>query len=245
MVGIPNKAWLGEAISGDAPERVRILDHDPLTPYIDTKKRQIPEAEDTVLSNYLQAVFDEIYTSSEEPPRFCPHCRSGATALRQRPQTDRPNRMLFECYDCRSIFTRATGTPFARARINKIDLPLFFKLLAQYKTVTSAASILGVKAFTLTNWIKRVREWLLVLDPSGSMESRIRLGMIAAPDLACPNPECGSQSELVYRGFSSDTGGRICFCYACCKYVSLSALRESLPEDTRMGHHLVKRRRAT
>ncbi len=176
-------------MSRDASHRVKILDHDPLTPYKDTIKRQIPETEDIVLSSFLQTAFDEIYTKSEKPPRSCPHCRCAKIALRQRPQQDRPNRMLFQCYDCRAIFTRATGTPFARARINKIDLSLFFKLLAHYRSVTSAASILGVKPLSVTNWIIRIREWLNILDPSGAMESRIRLGMIAAPDLSCPHPD--------------------------------------------------------
>lgn len=230
-----------DAMKDDRLLGVRILDHDPQTPFMDTSKRRIPDTEDTVLSSYLQSVFDELYSRSEEPPRNCPHCASEATALRQRPQNDRPNRMLFECYDCRSIFTRATGTPFARARINKIDLPLFFKLLAQYKSVTSAATILGVKPFTVTNWIKRIREWLLLLDPSGSMVGRIRLGMVAAPDIECPNPNCRAYGHLVYRGYSADTGGRMCFCYACCKYVTLSVLQNGLPKGKNVTHHLVKR----
>lgn len=225
----------------DALLGVRILDHNPLTPFVDTAKRRIPDTEDTVLSSYLQSAFDELYARSEQPPRNCPHCGSEATSLRQRPTKDRPNRMLFECRECRSIFTRATGTPFAKARINKIDLPLLFKLLAQYKSVTSAAHILSVKPFTLTNWIKRIREWLLLLDPSGSMANRIRLGMLAAPDIECPNPECGRHGQLVYRGFSADTGGRMCFCYACLKFVTLSVLVNGLPKGTIVNHHLVKR----
>ncbi len=52
-------------MSGDAPKRLRILDHDPLTPYIDTMKRRIPETEDTVWPDYLQSIFEEIYTNSE------------------------------------------------------------------------------------------------------------------------------------------------------------------------------------
>lgn len=80
------------------PVGARVYDHDPLTPYTDTLQRRIPDTEDLVLSSFLQAAFDEIYTDSEVPPRFCPHCQSGATTLRQRPTPDRPNRTLFECY---------------------------------------------------------------------------------------------------------------------------------------------------
>ena len=88
--------------------------------------------------------------------------------------------------------------------------------------MTEAADAIGVKAVTVARWIKRMRHWILELDPTGHWEAKVRLGMEIRPEIPCPR--CGAADRMHYRGFDAETGERRCRCDACGYYRRLSDL---------------------
>lgn len=214
------------------------FDHDPMTPFLETDKRPFPEREDAVLTHILRSAFDELFSLSEIAPP-CPHCDSKETMLFRRASPPRPHVPSFECKSCGSYYRRATGTPMTGVKMQNIDLELFIRLLSRHQSIRHAAQLLEVKAVTVTNWVKRVRDWLLLLDPTGEMEARVRLGTIAYPDLRCP--DCGTRDSLRYRGFSQDTADRVCQCVDCGKYRRLAVIARKVGGDFVLAHKIVNR----
>ncbi|MBB6305537.1 DUF746 domain-containing protein [Rhizobium leucaenae] len=213
------------------PKRV----FDPMLPRTG-QYRSIPDTEDKAFSVWLQGQFDEIYSSSETPP-LCPHCQSGQTVLATRAAHPKPVLPVFRCIACDVHFRRTTGTPLWALKFH--NLPQFIGLLSQQRPVTEAAVILGVKPVTVSRWIRRTREWILQLDPSGHWDSKVRLGMEIRPDIACPN--CGEADRMHYRGFASDTGDRFCRCDACGQFARLSNMLRDQGPDFVLEHRVVNR----
>ncbi|WP_234908474.1 DUF746 domain-containing protein [Rhizobium rhizogenes] len=115
----------------------------------------------------------------------------------------------------------------------------FVRLLSQQRPVTDAAAILSVKAVTVTRWIKRMRQWILHLDPTGYWEAKVRLGMEIRPDIGCQH--CGVADHMHYRGFVSDTGDRLCRCDACRRFSRLSGVLSDQGPSFVLEHRVVAR----
>lgn len=208
---------------------------DPMMPRMG-HYRPIPDTEDKVFSGWLQGQFDELFSSSEAPPR-CPHCQGGETVLATRAAHPRPVLPVFRCISCDVHFRRTTGTPISNLKFQNLEQ--FIRLLSQQRPVTEAAAILGVKPATVTRWIKRTRQWILELDPTGQWESRVRLGMEIRPDIACPH--CGVADRMHYRGFAADTGDRQCRCDACGHFCRLSGVLRDQDPGFVLEHRVVVR----
>lgn len=213
------------------PEPRRIFD--PMIPLADCS-RPFPNTEDRVLTNFLEAEIDDLLSQSEVPPP-CPHCDGNNTVLFARAASPKPVLPVFQCKRCKSHFRRTTGTPLAGLKFH--NLPVFLKLLSQQRPIKDAAKILGVKPMTLSRWVRRIRQWLLTIDTTGYWEAKVRLGMVIGPDIDCPS--CNASKTMNYRGFSSDTGDRVCWCSNCNRYYRLSNI---MPTEGFMLDHYVKAR---
>lgn len=205
-----------------APPPKRVFD--PMMPRTG-HYRPMPDTEDQTFSDWLQGQLDEILSLSETPPR-CPHCRSDGAVLFARAASPKPILPVFRCLSCNLHFRRTTDTPLSGLKFHNLNQ--FVRLLSQQRPVTDAAAILGVKPVTVTRWVKRMRQWILLLDPTGHWEARVRLGMEIRPDLACPH--CGMTERMHYRGFAAETGDRRYRCDACGHTCRLSdVLRDQAP----------------
>ncbi|MGO4570158.1 DUF746 domain-containing protein [Rhizobium sp. 2YAF20] len=213
------------------PKRV----FDPMMPRMG-HYRPIPDSEDKALTAWLQGQFDEILSLSEAPRR-CPHCGGGETVLSARAADPKPVLPVFRCVACDVHFRRTTGTPLSRLKFH--NLPQFIRLLSQQRPVTDAAAILGVKPVSVTRWIKRTRQWILQLDPSGHWDAKVRLGMEIRPDIVCPH--CGVADQMHYRGFASDSGVRLCRCDACGRLCRLSGVLHDQGPGFVLDHRVVAR----
>ncbi|MDO3617328.1 DUF746 domain-containing protein [Ralstonia pseudosolanacearum] len=132
------------------------------------KRRDDPE-----LSAFLLERIDASLSASTTPD-LCPWCGSGRTEHHPAP---RPNGLPgFRCRACLAYYTRVSNTPLiypnARAQAYRL-LPM----LGWRETCAAAADTLGMQSSTLQTWIRSWRQWLLLLDSSGAMESRVMLGL--------------------------------------------------------------------
>ena len=55
----------------------------------------------------------------------------------------------------------------------------FLPWLSCQRPLAHAAEALGTTPDAVKAWVRRFRQWLLVLDPSGQYEQRVRLGLKA------------------------------------------------------------------
>ncbi|AMP15472.1 DUF746 domain-containing protein [Collimonas pratensis] len=195
----------------------------PSKPYVSPKERNFfvdhlqfrragntfPDSEDHELTAYLIQAYAEAHSTSLRPPT-CPHCFSRRTTLgfRPRPGESKPG---FHCKTCDKRFNRLTGTPLARLRHATL-MPEFFRLLSQQLPYEEAARRLDVFVPTIRNWAKKIRLWLLQLDPSGEWEAKARLGIKLRPRLRCPR--CGDDGEKRFFGQDVDLGRKL-LCLAC------------------------------
>ncbi|SAL84571.1 DNA-binding protein [Caballeronia choica] len=124
---------------------------------------------------FLLGEISDAYSADTVPP-LCPHCGAGdtrcASVSRERapPPTNLPLPTL------RESFTRLTCTPMAHMR-RKDLLHGLGPLLSQRRPLAEVAEELGVSRQSLSRRVQRFREWLLILDPSGQYERRVRLGV--------------------------------------------------------------------
>ena len=182
---------------------------DPHVPLYTKGRRPIPETEDRALTAYVLRALREARSKSEVP-LACPHCGSRATILAARPHARMP-RPTFLCYDCGRRYNRLTGTPLARLR-HETKLLAFARLLSQQISYAQAAKRLEVDYTAIANWTAKFRLWLLLIDPSGEWESRVRIGLKPRPDVSCPRCEA---REVRFHGFDSQTGDRRLSCKSC------------------------------
>jgi transposase-like protein len=177
-----------------------------------------PETEDTELTEYLRRAIAEVMSVDRKPPR-CPHCRGMLTRLVKPARPTEPRIPIFRCADCERNFNRVTGTPLARSHLREIEA--FLPLLSRQQTCRVAAQLLAMKPETVAIRVRRFRAWLLQLDPTGHWESKVRLGLVPMPDIACIF--CGHHGKVHYRGFHEkpvDSLNRTCWCTACGRYFS-------------------------
>ena len=76
----------------------------------------------------------------------------------------------------------------------------------------------------------KFRAWLLLLDPTGGWEARVRLGIKPRPLISCP--VCGKDASVRFAGFFDDSGARRLACRSC-------NITFRLPDDSQ-GSHLLE-----
>ena len=185
------------------------------------------DTEDKALTRYLERVLRETRSLSLDPPT-CPYCVSRLTILSIRPHARLPM-PAFRCNACGKGFNRLTGTPLARLRhANK--LPQFIRLLSCQMSYKQATEVLEVDYSAVANWAEKFRAWLLLLDPTGAWEARVRLGIKPRPLIACP--ACGDDQSIRFAGFYDESGARRLACRSC------NAIFKS--PDAMQGTHFVE-----
>ncbi|NKA93509.1 hypothetical protein GO283_01983 [Ralstonia solanacearum] len=129
--------------------------------------------DDLELSAFLLERIEAALRASTTPDP-CPWCGSERTEHHPAP---RPSGLpSFRCRACLAYYTRVSNTPltYPNARAQAYRL---VPMLGWRETCAAAAHTLGMHTSTLQTWIHSWRQWLLLLDPSGAMESRVMLGL--------------------------------------------------------------------
>lgn len=127
---------------------------------------------DAELAAYLEAAWQVLRSEAAIAPA-CPHCGADDAHACAPSGDELPQ---FRCRHCRRRFTRLSATPLARLR--HVDrFAQIFPLLARSMSLAEAARQLEVKAETVAHWSTQIRQWLLMLDPSGQWERRVQLGV--------------------------------------------------------------------
>lgn len=134
-----------------------------------------PDSEDPQLTAYVQGLLAEYHSKHGTPVPPCPGCGSNDTRYHCRPNRFVPL-PLFRCRSCKRTYSRVTGSPLARLRhVGK--MPAFIRLLSQQISLEEASFRLGLDVECISNWLARFRQLILLHDPSGQWESRVRLGI--------------------------------------------------------------------
>ncbi len=127
---------------------------------------------DADLTAFLLSAWRKLNSASRRPPQ-CPRCRARKSTY---DGTDGSSLPLFHCAGCRQRFSRLTGTPMARLRLED-KAEAFFNLASLQVPVAEAARRLGIKSETVRHWSIQTRLWLLTLDRQGDWERRVQLGV--------------------------------------------------------------------
>jgi len=127
---------------------------------------------DAELAAYLQEAWRALHAEAAVAPD-CPHCGTDGAHACPATADELPH---FRCRQCRRRFNRLSATPLARLRHTDRFVPIF-ALLARSMSLAEAARQLDVKAETVAHWSTQIRQWLLMLDPSGKWERRVQLGV--------------------------------------------------------------------
>ena len=160
----------------------RVPPQRPLRPFADELRRATTlihvrasgaaDTGDAGLAAYLLSAWRTLHSASHVPPH-CPRCGAHKTVY---DGTDDGSVPFFHCGGCRQRFTRLTGTPMARLRLED-KAETFFQLASQQVSVAEAARRLAIKSETVRHWSVQTRLWLLELDPQGEWEHRVQLGV--------------------------------------------------------------------
>ncbi|MDF3833797.1 DUF746 domain-containing protein [Cupriavidus basilensis] len=130
------------------------------------------DAGDADLAAFLLSAWRKLHSASHRPPR-CPRCDArGATC----DGLDHSRLPQFHCHGCNRRFNRLTGTPMARLRPED-KLRAFFTLISLPASAAEVGRKLEIQPETVAHWSLQIRLWLLALDPEGSWESRVQLGV--------------------------------------------------------------------
>lgn len=134
-----------------------------------------PDSEDPQLTAYVQGLLAEYHSKHSTPVPPCPGCGSNDTRYHCRPNRFVPL-PLFRCRSCKRTYSRVTGSPLARLRhVGK--MPAFIRLLSQQISLEEVSFRLCLDVECISNWLARFRQLILLHDPSGQWESRVRLGI--------------------------------------------------------------------
>ncbi len=156
-----------------------------------------PDGNDHDLAAYLESAWRKLHTRSRRPLR-CPRCHAGGTRY---DGVDGSGLPQFFCDHCQRRFNRVTDTPMARLK-SPDKILAYFHLISQPISVAECARQLDIRHETVLNWSLQTRLWLLTLDPTGSWELRVRLGVRyavvpgSAPERPI-GPTQGCRCELV------------------------------------------------
>ncbi len=167
------------------------------------------DAVDHDLEAFLQSAWRKLHTLNRRPPR-CPRCRTSGANCDGNDSSGLPQ---FFCPHCHRRFNRLTGTPMARLKA-PAKLWTYFGLISRPMQVAECARQLDIRHETVLNWSLQTRLWLLALDPTGSWERRVQLGVryAVAPASALDRPAPAMQG---------------------CKCVLIRGEEASLPEENR------------
>jgi len=155
----------------------------------------IERVEDAVLSQFLLERIETALSLGTTPPK-CPWCSSEYTEYH--PQ-QRPNGLPgFRCRECLSYFTRISNTPLNGRHMRKHAVQLT-RMLGWRENSKAAASELDVDPTVAHRWVYGLRQWLLMLDPSGRMEARVRLGIAREP-IVRTCEKCGNDGPILLLG---------------------------------------------
>jgi transposase-like protein len=184
--------------------------------------RQVsPDTEDTDVTEFVQAHLAKVFSLSEAPPA-CGHCGDRDTRLRRAARPGQVRLPAFLCLTCKRQFNRLTGTPLANMskREPASTLMAFAAMLSQQMPYAAAAEKLGLHVMVVSRWTRRMRAWLLQLDPTGHWEAKVRLG-VRPPDSVAKCPSCGHTGPVTFLGFvpAERVHGermRQCRCGVCC-----------------------------
>lgn len=173
-------------------------------------RRAYPDSEDIELTAYLEGLLAEYRSVQPGPVPACPHCQSSRTRFHCRPNQRHPL-PLFKCRVCDRTYSRLTGTPLFKLR-HADKMPAFIRLLSQQISIEEATKRLSVDYASISNWIARFRELLLLHDPSGQWEARVRLGIKFQFHGVCPR--CQNEGTFQHGG-TTLSGERQAICPAC------------------------------
>lgn len=202
------RAWLLQLDpSGEWERRVRLggrpTELDPAPLAFD----EIGTREDTKLTARLTHEFDELNSMSHRPPP-CPDCGSRKTGFAGRPNGGFPH---FSCAACKLKFSRRRGTPFVNTKTSTLErIREFIRYLSLPLSIMQVSEIVGTSPGMIQKWRNMFAEFADQLAPSGSLSSRIRLGV--APSATTPCPFCGRTGSAQHadgRGWSCAGCGRL------------------------------------
>ncbi|WP_180964265.1 MULTISPECIES: DUF746 domain-containing protein [Ralstonia] len=133
----------------------------------------LDQQEDVALTAFLMSwVHEALSPSIAAGP--CPKCASERTAYYEVMKAS--GLPSFKCRDCGGYFSRITHSPLLRARARTLAHRLI-PMLGWRNTAETAARALGVNAAWIEASVLAWRKHLMRLDPSGAMESRVRLDL--------------------------------------------------------------------
>ncbi|MGU7817099.1 DUF746 domain-containing protein, partial [Burkholderia sp. AW49-1] len=168
---------------------------------------EIGACEDTKLTARLIREFDKLNSTSRRPPP-CSTCGSRKTHFAGQSKGGIPN---FSCGTCQKKFSRRSGTPFVNTKTDSIErMREFTRYLALPLSIMQVSEIVDTSPAMVQKWRDRFADFGDRLEPSGSLSSRIRLGV--TPDETTPCPFCGRVGTAQHadgRGCSCTGGGRL------------------------------------
>ncbi|MBN3779992.1 DUF746 domain-containing protein [Burkholderia sp. Ac-20345] len=172
MPQVQRAARVDNAAPNVASRSLRKLEGIPL-PLRRLPRGTVQRSEDVALSAFLVDQIDKVL-SSDPTPVSCPWCGGDRTGYHP---YRRPSGLPgFRCQSCLAYFTRASNTPLLLPRA-RMHARRFVTLLGWRDGYEAVAQELGVGHKVVRRWVRLWRQWLLLLDPSGDMEQRVRLGI--------------------------------------------------------------------
>ncbi|WP_246025057.1 DUF746 domain-containing protein [Paraburkholderia dinghuensis] len=185
---------------------------------------EIGAREDLALTARLTRKFDELNSTSRQPPP-CPRCGSRKTHFSGESKGGIPG---FQCGTCRRKFSRRSGTPLVNTKTAALErMREFIRYLALPLSIMQVSEIVGTSAGMAQKWRDMFAAFAGQLEPCGSLTSKIRLGV--TPDGATPCPFCGRT------GTAQHTDGRGWSCSGCGRLFSMR--REVVDRNGRL--HIV------
>ncbi|MEF9416822.1 DUF746 domain-containing protein [Ralstonia sp. SM1864_UCD524_TZ4] len=185
-------------------------------------RQAYPDSEDPQLTAYVQGLLEEYHSKRSTPVPPCPGCGSHDSRYHCRPNQFVPL-PLFRCRACKRTYSRLTGSPLTRLRhVDK--MPAFIRLLSQQISLEEASSRLSLDFECVSNWLARFRQLILLHDPSGQWESRVRLGIKFQFSGTCPRCEYTGPFR---HGGTALTGERRVICPSCRGVLPLDQLGSS------------------
>ncbi|RQZ67412.1 DUF746 domain-containing protein [Burkholderia sp. Bp9004] len=176
MPAVQRAARVDDAAPNLAVRSSRKLD-DVHVPMRCLPRGAVQRCEDTELSVFLLAQIDKAL-NSDPTPVPCPWCGGDRTSYHP---YRRPSGLPgFRCQSCLAYFTRVSNTPLLLPRARE-HARQFATMLGWRERFDAAARELDVGHKVVRRWVRAWRQWLILLDPSGEMEARVRLGVPPLP----------------------------------------------------------------
>lgn len=176
MPSVQLAARVDDAMPNVAVRSMPKLD-DVLLPPRRLPRGAVQRCEDPVLSAFLLERIDKAL-SLDSSPVPCPWCGGERTSYHP---YRRPSGLPgFRCQSCLAYFTRVSNTPLLLPRARE-HARRFISMLGWRESFDAAARELDVGHKVVRRWVRVWRQWLILLDPSGEMETRVRLGVPPQP----------------------------------------------------------------